>query len=102
MAHTVTAATVAAWRQQPAPVDDELDLMDKLIAAVTEVIERDYLVDDPMTDAQEQAITMEVARLWERRNTPEGIGVFGPDGVIRVTREDLDVERLLQRKWGFA
>lgn len=102
MAHSVTAADVALWAKGPEPTGDELALMEQLIDAVAAVLERDYVVDNPFTDPQEIALTMTVSRLWQRRDTPEGVGVFGVDGVIRVTAQDLDVENLLSRKWGFA
>lgn len=103
MAYTVTAAEVATWAKGSTPAGAELTLMNQLIAAVAERIERDYAVNtDEPTAGQLVALKMEVARLWQRRDTPEGVGVFGVDGVIRVTSEDLDVDRLLSRKWGFA
>jgi len=43
----------------------------------------------------EQAIVMATARLWKRKGTPEGVMIFGPDGVIRVGAFDADVEKLL-------
>lgn len=107
--HTVTSDDVTAWNRAgtlPADSDDRA-IMDRLIDAVASVIERDFVVagglpDGNWTPADEQALIMEAARLWARRGTPEGIGVFGVDGVIRVTRADLDVERLLSPRWGFA
>lgn len=51
----------------------------------------------------EQAIVMFAARLYHRRNTPEGVVLMGESG-SRVPVVDYDVEALIQpyQKWGFA
>lgn len=40
--------------------------------------------------------TMLAARLWRRRNSPEGVATFGADGALYVSRTDPDIAQLLQ------
>lgn len=42
-----------------------------------------------------QATLILAARLFKRRNSPEGVAGFGDLGVVRVTSQDADVARLL-------
>jgi hypothetical protein len=100
---TVTAATVALWSKFPLPdPEDELALLELIIAAVTEHVEDHYVVADPMTDSQELAVMMQSARMWRRRDTPEGVIAFDELGAVRVTRLDPDVERMLTAQVNFA
>lgn len=97
----VTAATVQKWGKlnNGAPfTGDDLTLMELVVAAVTGHVEKHFIVSDPMTDSQELAITMQCARLWRRRDTPEGVLAFGDLGAVRVSRLDPDVEEMLDRK----
>lgn len=99
----VTAATVAAWGKFPLPAaGGDLDLLESVVAAVTAHVERNYYVDDPLTDDQALAMVMAAARLWKRRQTPEGIQQFGDQIALRISSIDPDVERLLVRKWAFS
>jgi hypothetical protein len=57
-----------------------------------------------VTDDVRRACVMLTARLFSRRNSPEGAAGFGDFGVVRVTRIDPDIEAMLlsQRSWGIA
>lgn len=98
----VTAANVALWGKFTLPAADELALLDRVIAAVTEHIYEHYRVSNPMTDTQELAIILQSARLWKRRDTPEGVIAFDELGAVRVSRLDPDVDMMLRPAWGFA
>jgi hypothetical protein len=39
--------------------------------------------------------TLLAARLWRRRNSPEGVAAFGADGPVYVQRNDPDVAMML-------
>lgn len=98
----VTAATVALWGKFDLPEGDVLALLERVVAAVTGHIIEHYLVADPMTDDQEQAVIMQSVRMWRRRDTPEGVISFDELGAVRVSRLDVDVEMLLSRKINFS
>jgi hypothetical protein len=40
-------------------------------------------------------ITMQCARVWKRKSSPEGVIANSEFGAIRVTRLDPDIERVL-------
>lgn len=98
----VTAADVSTWGKFPLPTGDELTLLELCIAAVTDHVSDHYVVSTPLSDRQSLAITMQSARLWRRRDTPEGVIAFEDLGAIRVSRMDPDVEQLLTPSWNFA
>ena len=53
---------------------------------------------DPVIEAEvDQGKLLYAARLWKRRNSPEGVAGFGEFGVVRVAQLDPDVERLIGR-----
>jgi len=100
---TVTANDVATWGRFPVPVDDtELDLLTVTVAAATEQLARNFYIDEPMTDAQKTAVTMQAARIWARRNTPEGRSSFGGDIAVSVVAFDAGVYELLEPRPGIA
>ncbi len=94
----------------PAPTDEDEALLVRVIEAVEAHVAHTHLVPVPVapdTDRPadfDQAIIMAAARLWDRRNTPNGIGGFGEFGSVRVTSIDPDVTSLLApyRRWCFA
>lgn len=98
----ITAATVAKWGQFGLPTDEELDLLERVIAGVIEHIEDYYSVSDPLTDAQEQAVLLQCSRLWRRRMSLDGVAAFNDFGPIRISSLDPDVQMLLERKFDFA
>jgi len=99
---TVTAATVATWSKFPTPLGDDLTLLELVVAAVTAHIEDNYTVNDPLTEPQELAVIMQAARVWRRRDTPEGVIAFDELGAVRVSRLDPDVAEMLRPRWAFS
>ena len=98
----VTAATVAEWGKFDPPAAPDDVLLDRVLAAVTDHITEHYYTADPFHERQEQALLIQTARLWKRRDTPEGVIDFSDLGVVRVSRVDPDVELLLTRKVCFG
>ena len=103
----LTAADVASWAKLPegTPTGADLALMTRVIAAVSEHVLNHYVVTLPFvafTSGQEQAILMQCARIWARRQTALGVAAFGDLGAIRVSRLDNDVAALLDPQWNFA
>lgn len=101
----ITAADVAAWGRLTLPdqFTDDRNLMDRVVDAVIEHIAEHYEVSTPLSPAQEQAALIQAARLWRRRDTPEGVIAFDEIGAVRLSRLDTDVAMLLTPKaWGFA
>lgn len=99
----VTVASVSTWGKfTAASGTDDYELLELVIAAVTEHVETHYEVADPLSDAQELAVILQCARMWKRRDTPEGIIAFDELGAVRISRLDPDVDMLLRPKWGFA
>lgn len=98
----VTASQVATWSKFPVPTGDELTLLDLVVGAVTAHVTDHYVVTDPLTDREELAIIMQSARLWRRRDTPEGVVAFDDLGAIRISRLDADVVELLTPLWNFG
>jgi hypothetical protein len=98
----VTATQVATWSKVPVPTGDDLAHLERVIAAVEEHVAEHFYVSDPLTSAQEQAIIIQSARLWRRRDTPEGVLAFDELGAVRISRIDPDVSWLLDRKVAFG
>lgn len=99
----IDAATVAEWAKFTLPVGSELALLERVLSATIACIERDFVVSDPRTPQQEQAIMIKCAKLWRRRDSTDGVAAFGDFGVVRVSSyEDADVIALLERKLAFA
>ena len=100
---TVLPADVAAWGRFPVPVEPlELDLLATTISASLEQLGRDFHLDDPLTSGQRTAVIMQAARIWARRNTPEGRASFGGDIAVSVVSFDAGVYELLQPRFGIA
>lgn len=91
-----SAASVAAWLK-----DGDADAADKyeaVAAAVNAVVKRWHVprADGTWKDDHSLGATMLAARLWRRRNSPEGVATFTGDGAVYVQRNDPDVALLLQ------
>ena len=91
----VVAADVAAWGRFTLPTGAELTVLDATVAAATTRLTRDYYIDTPTTSEQDLAILLLSARLWKRRDTPEGRDAFGGDIAVSISAEDVDVVALL-------
>ena len=93
----VTAADIKAWAN--------IDVLDEelvpVIAAVEAALTVSHALPVPAPADVKQAIVMQVARLWKRRTTIEGVSSFGNDFAMRVNRYDPDIDALLDpyRKW---
>ena len=99
---SVTAATVARWGRFDVPTGDELEILDRIIAAATVKLGRLYYLSDPLTADQEQAVILVSARLYKRRDTPEGRDAFGGEIAVTIDSEDADAVALLEPRQGFA
>ena len=86
-----TGATVP-----PTSPEDEA-LLGRVVGAVIAHIAHTHELpaDVEQADDWDQAHIMQAARLWDRRNTPNGIGGFGDFGAVRISRLDPDVAELL-------
>jgi hypothetical protein len=98
---TVTADNVTDWITSSSGTTvalsaDDTALLEQVVSAVTVHVAHTYTyAGDTMPDDYTQAIVMQSARLWERRNTPNGVAGFGEFGAVRVSRLDPDVAALL-------
>ena len=71
-------------------------LTDVLEVATGAVLNRIVPVVDP-DPVVDQAVVMYAARLWKRRNSPEGVAGFGDIGTVRISALDPDIEIMLSR-----
>lgn len=100
---TVTAASVATWGRFKVPTDvEEVALLDLVVAGALSRIGRDYYLDSPLTADQELAVCLVAARLWKRRDTPEGRDAFGGEIAVSISADDADAVALLVPRPGFA
>lgn len=83
----------------PAPGGNEYIELGRVLGAVRSKIMATHALPlvptSDQLDAWDEAHVLAAARLWKRKDTPEGIIDFGGAGVIRVGRFDADVEDLL-------
>lgn len=98
----ITLADVKAWSKITTATEDAL--LQRVLDAVVDRAEADYDLPIAYTPSIELALSMAVARLWKRRDTPEGISAFADAGVIRVGSFDSDVDALLApyKRWAVA
>lgn len=98
----LSLADVKAWSKITTTTEDAL--IQRVLDAVVDRAETDYDLPIAYTPSIEQALSMAVARLWKRRDTPEGVSAFADAGVIRVGSFDADVDNLLApwRRWAVA
>lgn len=88
-----TSAAALAGQLSLDPADEAvLDRLAPTVAAVNALVPR--MATSP-ADAQALGATMLAARLWRRRNSPEGVATFTQDGAVYVQRNDPDVALLL-------
>jgi hypothetical protein len=91
----ITANDVFAWMGTPAPSDAALDSMAGVVDAVYSNLAKTHTAPDPADADYTLAVTMQCARLWKRKSSPEGVIANSEFGAIRVTRFDSDIERML-------
>ena len=99
---TDTAAVKAYLGLNPADVFDEAAL-DGAVAAANAYLDRlparlTSTIDEPPAPlaTATQAATMQAARWYSRRNSPQGVANFEELGAAYVSRYDPDLERLLR------
>lgn len=97
MADHTTVEKAGEWLQLTGPDSDAI--LADCVAAANSVVDRyiDSEQDIPTDSDAEQAATMLAARLYRRRNSPEGVQGITPEGVaVGIVRSDSDIARLLR------
>jgi len=87
-----SAAAVAVQLSKDPNDPGVLEDLAPTVAAVNALVPR--MSSNP-ADAVTLGATMLAARLWRRRNSPEGVAAFTADGAVYVSRNDPDVALLL-------
>jgi hypothetical protein len=80
---------------------DDNVLQKKIETANSWVLERIMAGHEQAPEVQE-AILMLAARLYKRRQSPEGVAGWGDLGVIRVMAKDPDIKALLEHHLDYA
>ena len=98
---------VATWLELGTLTGPKAALMQRVVDAVVAHMNKHYINPTTLVPAEPAgdwllAQTMTAARYWKRKASPEGVIGFDDLGPIRITRVDSDVEKLLDRRWGFA
>ena len=101
MAEFTTAERVRGWLQLPPGDEDTIvnDCVDAANSIVGRYVGEDVPTDETVPSATDCRIaaTMLAARLYRRRNSPEGVQGITPEGVaIGIVRSDADIARLLR------
>jgi len=94
-AGATSAASVAVqltWSDADAANPDRLATLAPTVAAVNEFVAL-HARTGPYSTAL--GATMLAARLWRRRNSPEGVAGFATDSPVYVQRNDPDIGMLL-------
>lgn len=102
----VGPVTLASVKAQLGVADDTDDLALAATAAAVNAVVRQLPVAGRADGAASWGLpeladvllgaNMLAARLWARRNSPEGVATFGAEGPAYVQRNDPDVAMLLQ------
>lgn len=87
-----SAAVVAEHLSWQKTDEDELSRLDGVVAAVNAFVNRVATTSAP---ERAQGALLLAARLWRRRNSPEGVATFTGDGAVYVQRNDPDVAQYL-------
>lgn len=87
-----SAAAVAVQLSWTDTSPESLAKLDMTVAAVNEMVPR---IARTGPAAQALGATMLAARLYRRRNSPEGVASFTQDGAVYVQKSDPDVAMLL-------
>lgn len=99
----VTANDVCAWGGFDIPTDaEELATLERVIAAVEELLGGQFILSDPLTPSQEQAITMQSFRLFSRMHDAAGFREFAEITTRSVAGIDPDVKALLKQRINFS
>jgi len=99
----VTIDDVADWlgiNQRSQPVNELLQrCLDAVVAHIGKRLGE--WVPVPWPAHVEEAVLIQTARLYKRRNSPEGVAGFGDLGVVRISTLDPEVETLLSLDLAF-
>jgi hypothetical protein len=87
-----SAAAVAEHMSWTDQTDEQLARLEGTVAAVNAFVRRVATTSAP---EQAQGALLLAARLWRRRNSPEGVATFTSDGAVYVQRNDPDVAQYL-------
>jgi hypothetical protein len=87
-----TSEAVVAAQLSLEASEENLAKLAATVAAVNAVVPR---MATTAPAAQALGAAMLAARLWRRRNSPEGVATFTADGAVYVQRNDPDVALLL-------
>jgi hypothetical protein len=91
-----TAAAVAeqlSWSAEDQQDAAKLEPLEPTVAAANAVVRAYATTTDP--DRLARGAVQLAARLWRRRNSPEGVATLGADGAVYVQRTDPDIAMLL-------
>jgi hypothetical protein len=101
MATAITGAQLADWLKLSSPAPADVAILDEIAASVSAFVQdfapaagRD--VDGNWTASTSLGAKMLGARLYRRRNSPNGVEAFTDQGAAYVVRYDSDVTRLLR------
>ena len=89
---STSAAAVAVQLSQDPTDPGTLEKLAPTVAAVNEWVD-EHATSKPQSRAL--GATMLAARLYRRRNSPEGVATFTADGALYVQRNDPDIGWLL-------
>lgn len=90
---TLSLADVKAWGKITTSSEDAL--IQRVLDAVIDRAETDYDLPIEYPPSVHLALCMSCARLWHRRDTPQGITPASEFGQIRIGSFDADVDNLL-------
>lgn len=93
----ITPQDVFDWMNTPpnSITAERTALMQKVINAVIVRISRGWDAPDDFDDDWQLAHIMQCARIWKRKDSPEGIIANDQFGTVRVTRIDSDIADML-------
>lgn len=103
--NVIDATDVFDWLGTSTPTAEHLVQMQLVVDAVQAHVARFY--DPPVLapDADWRlGLIMQSARVWKRKDSPQGIIANDEFGVVRVSRLDADIAEMLApfRQWGIA
>lgn len=93
-----TVEAAGQWLQLTGDLGGDA-VLSSCVTTANSVVDRYIDPDQPVPSAADahQAATMLAARLYRRRNSPEGVQGITPDGVaVGIVRTDADIARLLR------
>jgi len=92
---TITSDDVFSWMGTPTVTEAATESMTKVVDAISANIAKTHTEPEFEDPDYDLGITMQCARVWKRKSSPEGVIANSEFGAIRVTRLDPDIERML-------